>query len=270
MKNTTSRVKADKEEWMRVVIDFDNDIGKIPFQKIGTLNHAISSWFYGSFFQNGAYTKKVHDEGKVIGNRRVKPFVFAAYQGKTGMRVKLASVDGEFLANTLGALNMQAAFEYEGKKYRPRSIRVATKQALRFEAAGTDGELAKASLFCLSPIVLRTKDGKYAVMAEDGNNEEIDRMIMDNATRKYEAVSGKKLEKPWLKVWFHHPVTGKTQFKGYKTEFTMSRMTVITNPELLHVIHNNGMGCKNGMGFGMVEIQNKVNYKKMKKQEATV
>ncbi len=255
---------------MRIVIEFDNDIGKIPFQKIGALNHAVSGWLYSSFFQNGDYIKKVHDEGKIVGKKSVKPFVFAVYQSKKGMKVKIASVDGEFLANVLGSVNMQTAFVFEGKRFMPKSIRALTKQALQFVPAGSDGNLAKASLFCLSPVVLRTREGKYAVVNEDGNNETIYRMIMDNAIRKYEAVSGKKLENAWLKAWFHHPVTGKTQFKGYKTEFTKSRMTIITNPELLHIIHSNGMGCKNAMGFGMVEMQNQINFKENIKKEATI
>jgi len=250
---------------VRILIEFDNDIGKIPFQKIGALNHAVSGWLYNSFFQNSMYAKHVHDEGKIVGNRKVKPFVFAAYQGKRGMKVKIASVDGEFLANALSTVNMQAVLEFEGKRYMPKSIRPLTK-TLQYTPAGTNNELAKASLFCLSPIVLKTMDGKYAVVNESGNSNIIDKMIMDNAIRKYEAVSGKKLENAWLKIWFHNPIVGRTQFKGYKTDFTMAKTTIITNPELLHIIHNNGMGCKNAMGFGMVEMQNQINNKKISKE----
>ena len=262
---------------MRIAIDFDKKVPNAN-KDVGAVNLAAAGWLYGAMADRG-YSRQLHDVGILVdgtvpprGGLKQKPYVFSIRNGKRGARMLIDSMDSTFLLNIING--------FYDKPLKVADVtmgvtKVATsRRGLKYEMAGGKHNLAKAQFFCLSPFVLKAKNSSY--MTVEASNNELDEeksgedaageIILNNALAKYKALTGRDIEKPWMKVWFHNPIPGWTKVHNNVVRFNNSHMTVMTSaPELLHVIYTNGLGCKNGLGFGMVEIHNpnKIKYNKM-------
>jgi len=110
----------------------------------------------------------------------------------------------------------------------------------------------------LSPItVYRTKDnnGKKYTQYYKPNEKEFNELIKLNIKRKYEIITGKKLEDFPFSIF---PVSEfKENIEKFKNVFIKGiegKFKIKTDPEILRTIYDAGIGAKNSLGFGMIEV----------------
>ena len=109
----------------------------------------------------------------------------------------------------------------------------------------------------LSPItVYRTfeNEGKY-YRYYSPQEPEFQELISENLRKKFEILSGKKLDKFPIQI----QPTGKIRkvlfkYKDFPIEAYEGTFKIKTDPEMFKTVYDTGLGAKNSQGFGMIEV----------------
>ncbi|MEA1993329.1 MAG: CRISPR-associated endoribonuclease Cas6 [Euryarchaeota archaeon] len=239
---------------MRVKLVFHHD-GKnpIPFNR----KRAIQAWLYRCIRSfNEEYSKKLHFD------RDIKLFVFSdliipnyrwSRKGlftKENLSLMLSSPRSEFISNLVkGLLNN---VDENILTLKDVALRIKSIETLPSKKFGSTAEFRT-----LSPITTSThKNGKIYYIPP--HKKQFYENLKNNLRKKYPMVTGKQCGKP-IKIdliWTKCPKKPQNSIrvkKGHVVCFDVP-LKIEATPKLLETVYECGIGEKNSMGFGMVEV----------------
>ena len=244
---------------MRIKLVFRYDGDKpIPFNR----NHAISSWIYRCIrFYNRDYSEMLHFD------RDIKLFVFSdlhipgyrisekgLFTDRDEVYFYLSSPRSEFISNLVkGLLNSVDENVLSLGKVELKIKSIETLKSIDF------GE--NATFKALSPIVASTfQDRKTFYLSPD--KEKFYENLKNNLKKKYQMVYGKSYKKgiEIEPVYEKFPRKIKYSIKikeGHVIGFRIP-LRITASKEILRVAYECGIGEKNSMGFGMLDLYGKV------------
>jgi CRISPR-associated endoribonuclease Cas6 len=240
---------------MRVKLVFHYD-GKypLPFNR----KYAISSWIYRCIRSfNEEYSEKLHFD------RDIKLFVFSdlfipryrvvrggLYTKANEVSLTLSSPRSEFISNLVkGLLN--------SVEKNPLTLRDVPLTVKSIETLRTPEFTDTAEFKALSPIVTSTyRDERIYYLPP--HKDQFYENIAENLRKKHLMVHGKQYKKDIIidLIWTKcpkHPQTSIRIKKGHVVGFKVP-LTLTATPTLLKTAYECGLGEKNSMGFGMVDL----------------
>ena len=241
---------------MRVKLVFRYD-GKypLPFNR----KYAISSWIYRCIRSfNEEYSERLHFD------RDIKLFVFSnlyipryrvrggvgVYTDEHKLSLTLSSPRSEFIGNLVkGLLNSVGE---NPLRLGNVGLTVQSIETLRTPELADTGEFK-----ALSPIVTSTrKDGKVYYLPP--HKDQFYENITENLRKKHLMIHGTQYKKPVAidLIWTRSPNRPQSSIKiknGHVVGFTVP-LKITASPTLLETAYECGLGEKNSMGFGMVDL----------------
>ncbi|GIX41998.1 MAG: CRISPR-associated endoribonuclease [Leptospiraceae bacterium] len=109
----------------------------------------------------------------------------------------------------------------------------------------------------LSPITAYQtieKNGKKFYKYYNPFEEEFQRLIKENVRKKYEIITGKRIDNLDFKIKPIHSNKTLIKYKNFIVEGYDGEYLIETEPEFFNTIYDAGLGAKNSQGFGMIEI----------------
>ncbi len=204
----------------------------------------------------------LHDVGFFYEKRRFKLFTFSKFISdkqivkKENKRILLKNPITIYISSAINDVAKQW-----GDKFLKKDIIKLWKNNLYLEEIEvlTKPEIKEEVIIkTLSPItVYRTKDrsGKKYTQYYKPNEKEFNELIKLNIKRKYEIITGKKLTDFPFNIF---PVSEfKESLERFKNVFIKGiygKFKIKTDPEILKTVYDAGLGAKNSLGFGMVEV----------------
>ncbi|MBI5892150.1 MAG: CRISPR-associated endoribonuclease Cas6 [Deltaproteobacteria bacterium] len=197
---------------------------------------------------NGTIYKKANKYGKVE-NKKVKPFVFShPYYNDLGeCCIKVSSLDPKFLLNFVRGIQKATNTPSVAGDIKPKSIKLLPDAAVKFNENG----IMNREMFMLSPVVVKGHDGSY-IDKYDGLEERLKNNLRD----KYAAVKGAMPNNDFFKIDFKDKECKYKRIDDKDVPVFLTRFTLSASQEMFEAAYFLGLGAKNGMGFGMVEIHN--------------
>lgn len=200
------------------------------------------------------YCKEIHNIGKKHTEGRngrtaswiFKPFCYShPYVTKEGYAVKIASPDPKFWYHLIRGKNILNAGTINKHTY-SRACHTG------FIRAGSN--MALADLFMLSPLVIRARNETgYLDNLDDLNL--VNELIEDNLFRKQGALYGVKADKAFFKIQEIKNVVRKDKrYKGENIPAFYLNMRVMASLDMFSTALDMGIGSKNALGFGMIEV----------------
>lgn len=226
---------------MRLTINF----GKTEKPSILGIQRFIYSCLKSS---DEKYAKSVHDTGIVFKKnsftKNIKPFVFSHpyFTSHGDCCVKLSSSNPGFIFHfAAGSAKRETDLAYV-------DIKSSQMPDLCFNENGNTSR----EMFMLSPLVVKDKGGKYLT---DWTNENFQRIIRENLIDKYTALKGVVPKNTFCKLEFGKDVTTKAKiYKGEKIDCLLDRFKFSVSEELFEAAYEAGIGQKNAVGFGLIEL----------------
>lgn len=210
--------------------------------------------------------ENLHEEGFRYGKRRFKLFTFSrifqkGHPQKVEGRRKLffprgfsfcfATPRHEILENLIKEALLRRSVDLMGQEVFLERVEVCPEAALQ------------KTLFLrfLSPVtVYRTREegGKKKTHFFSPTDAEFDRLLLENARKKYFLVRGEKADQLEFTISPHRFSLERNKavvlFKGTPIVGWTGVFRVEGDPELLEVTYQAGLGNKNSAGFGMWEV----------------
>ena len=272
---------------------------RIKKNVLGDAGRNVASWIYtaiGNVSPEGAeYARNIHGGSAGGAGRVVKPFSFSTYGTVGGMNIRISSSSEQFLkwmkmalrnVKELPPVDLRNS-KGEGPVLHPDNVmEVPHGKNMRVEMvssimpSGRTAYLAKAELFTISPLILKGKE-KYMSLSEDAFSQEgapgINKYILNNLLVKHASLrSGadngtvpgmtsdlavlEMAEKALTASFSRTARMGWTRVSGDHVPFIEGRFTLTTHPEYLHTALLCGVGAKNALGFGMVDMHDERKY----------
>jgi CRISPR-associated endoribonuclease Cas6 len=242
---------------MRLWIEFNaSGIIRLPVH----YNHAVQGLIYR--FLPHEYRKALHDDGYVVGKRRLKLFTFSRIFGrKEGaeagpvafhppIKVCISSPIERFLSELINQLVKNSKLQLLGNELQVTSIEIPRSPALGDEAV----------FYTLSPITvystLYTAEGKKKTYYYSPYEEEFSQLASINLARKYKAYKGEEMHGDVGITPLGRPKESIVLFKGTVIKAWAGRFKIKGDKRLIEMAYEAGIGSKNSAGFGMVEVFN--------------
>lgn len=223
-------------------------------------NHLLQSLIYHSMA--GEFAEFLHDQGYEVEKRKFKLFTFSRLLGPyriTGpeilftppVRLIISSPLKEFCQYLLNGLLSQGSVRLGQNEINVEKVSVSSPEAQ-----------SEIKVKLLSPVVaystfLKPEGGKYTCYFQPGE-QEFNRLAEENLRKKYQAFQGKvppagKVQIKCIKPPRLHLLKYKNLvIKGY------SGFLSLQGPQpLLQMALDAGLGSKNSMGFGLLEMLNR-------------
>ncbi len=217
--------------------------------------HALQATVY-NMLSNSKYSKFLHDEGYKKEKRSFKLFTFSRIYGQFKIENKkinysskshffITSIDDNFIEQVIEFLSLNSRVFICGK-----SIEIMAFDVLNDVIKTQNEYVIKA----IEPIVVySTDDSKKVIYHSPINSVFIDHLNV-NLFNKYEAFFQKKLTE---KVDLLEVIEMKKALVTFKNSVFVGyyiTLKIKCSKELLRFILDVGLGAKNSMGFGMVDI----------------
>ena len=222
-------------------------------------NYLVQSMIYNNMDRE--FAEFLHDQGYEVGKRKFKLFSFSRLLGQykimgseilfaPPVRLVISSPLKEFCQYLLNGLLSQGSIRLGQNEVKVEKVSVSSPEAQ-----------SEIKVRLLSPVVaystfLKPEGGKYTCYFQPGE-QEFNRLAEENLRKKYQAfynqeppagdVRIKCLKSPRL-----HLIKYKSfVIKGY------SGLLLLQGPQLLlQIALDAGLGSKNSMGFGLLEMMN--------------
>ncbi len=228
-------------------------------------------------FGSPEFSEFLHDIGYEINGKKYKLFTFALRFNRfkiEGRNIRLITPEAslfissplidKFIRNfVMGTFEKQVISVTNGSNQ--TDFLISQIESLS-EPLFTD----KMKFFLLSPMVLSTVINKDDALKQyylrETDEEDINRVMMNNLLNKYKLLYREEIEEPYLHLEFDTDylrkkkrITKKITINEYgKNPIDViglqAPFTISANPELIKVGYECGFGEKNSMGFGMAEI----------------
>lgn len=225
-------------------------------------NHLVQSMIYHSMDRE--FAEFLHEQGYEVDKRKFKLFTFSRLLGQyeimgskifftPPIRLIISSPLKEFCQYLLNGLLSRGSIRLGQNEINVEKISVSSPEAH-----------SEIKVRLLSPVVaystlLKPEGGKYTCYFQPGE-QEFNRLAEENLRKKYQAFHNQQppagdLEIKCLKPPRLHLIKYKNfVIKGY------SGLLLLQGPQpLLQMALDAGLGSKNSMGFGLLEIVNRNN-----------
>lgn len=245
------------------IIGSDSMHLRIEFENNGTAefpihyNHILQGFIYRTIDEKMAAF--LHDMG--YGNtRKFKLFTFSRLMGsydiesksgriifKSNISLELASPVDEFCESFANGL-FRRSVDLGGNKLDIAGIAI--------EKQNVNGN--EAILETLSPVVaystLTKGDGsRYTCYFQPGEKE-FEKIAAENLRKKYEAMTGERIEEELCIRCVSGPRLSIIQYKGTIIKGYMGKLKLSGSQRLIQTAVDTGLGSKNSMGFGCVRV----------------
>ena len=223
-------------------------------------NQAVQGMLYKSLPK--FLSKFLHDVGFFHEKRKFKLFTFSKLLStkqiikKENKRILLKNPITIFISSAVDDVAKQW-----GSSFLKKDIIKLGKNNLYLEEIEilTKPEIREEIIIkTLSPItVYRTKDknGKKYTEYYKPSEREFNELIKLNIKRKYEIITGKKLDDFPFNIF---PVSEYREtlerFKNVFIKGIEGKFKIKTDPNILKTVYDTGLGAKNSLGFGMIEM----------------
>mgnify|MGYP001200972964 CR=1 FL=1 len=242
---------------MRLCIEFTTEETlQLPIH----YNHLAQAMIYNSLDQELATF--LHDRGYEAGGRTFKLFTFSRLigkyridQGKIGfdplVKLMVASPVEQFCQSLLNGLLTKNELELGPALVKVGSVKVekpeVTKESIKLKLLSP--AVAYSTLF-------RGDGSKYTCYYQPGDAE-FTRIVAENLRKKYRAIHNSEAPEGEVKIKpLGQPKLHVLEYKGNVIKGYSGTLVVSGPPELLQVAVDAGIGSKNSMGFGCVELLN--------------
>lgn len=254
---------------MRLLIEFscpdNSNLITLPVH----YNHMVQSAIYATL--DGTFAEFLHDTGFEGSGRRFKLFTFSRLTGvyyfnpstaeitfKSPVKLIVSSPMDKFCESLLNGLLTK-----NNLRIGPVVIslqRVEVDRPLVADGASTHMQ-KQIRVKTLSPVVvystlLRPEVGKYTCYFQPGDGD-FSRLAKENLYKKYQAIYGevppegevqiKPLRQPKLQI---------IKYKGFVIKGYCGILSMSGPASLLQIAVDAGLGAKNSMGFGLLEMIN--------------
>jgi CRISPR-associated endoribonuclease Cas6 len=238
----------------------------IEFNALGVIrlpvhyNHAVQGLIYRLLPHE--YRKALHDDGYVVGKRRLKLFTFSHIFGRKEeaeaglvafrppIKVCISSPNEGFLSELIDQLVKNPKLQLLGNELQATSIEIPRSPALGSEA----------EFYTLSPITvystLYTAEGKKKTYYFSPYEQEFSQLVSINLARKYRAHEGEDIQGDVSITPIGRPKESIVLFKDTVIKAWTGRFIVKGDERLVKIAYDAGIGSKNSAGFGMVEVVN--------------
>jgi CRISPR-associated endoribonuclease Cas6 len=227
----------------------------------GTDVRRIASWIHAILAKHDpGYAENLKKNGIRLEKKVIKPYVFSRpYQKKDNEDryvIQMASPDPKFMYSLLqGAtagipdLHLSHGNVFTCQES-PRLLPVP-KVSTNADAS------AWVTVFTMSPVIIRGKSS--CLVAGHDDLAKVQEALTVNLLDKYRALKGNAIDNPYLKVTPKeiHPCEVKFQEDNGKHNTiigNVGRFALSGSPELINMALLCGLGAKNGLGFGCIDV----------------
>ena len=258
---------------MRLLIELsslDNNPITIPIH----YNHLVQSAIYAAL--DNDFAGFLHDTGFEGGGRQFKLFTFSRLTGTYRVNTERAEITYlspvklvvsspvdkfcESLANGLLAKDSlrigPVALRIQAVKV-DRPLVLTDKTNMHTEIVETEIRVKTLSPVVVYSTLLRPEGGKYTCYFQPGEGD-FSRLVIENLYKKYQALYActppegeiqiKPLRQPKLQI---------VKYKGSVIKGYSGILSMKGPASLLQIAVDTGLGAKNSMGFGLLELINK-------------
>lgn len=236
---------------------------RIEFQKNGTIefpihyNHLLQGFIYKTI--DSKLAEFLHNQGYGSA-RKFKLFTFSRFMGKYDLQSKpdrilfagsiyleLASPIDDFCESFANGL-FKRGVNIGGNELDVSGITIERQKVDEDEVI----------LETLSPVVAYSTmfkgDGsKYTCYFQPGEKE-FERIAVENLRKKYEAVTGERVEDDLNILCVSRPKMSIIEYKGTIIKGYMGKLKLSGSRPLIQTAVDSGLGSKNSMGFGCVRV----------------
>ncbi|HEY8361800.1 MAG TPA: CRISPR-associated endoribonuclease Cas6 [Tissierellaceae bacterium] len=234
-------------------------------------NHLIQSLIYATL--DNTLAEFLHNTGYEVDGRRFKLFTFSRLIGNYRFNHSMAEITyippinlvvsspvEEFCQSLLNGLLTQNCIRIGSSVFALEEVKVDRPLVIEeWENANKETEIRVKTL---SPIVvystfLRPEGSKYTCYFEPGESD-FSRLINENLSKKYKAIYGNSPAEGEVKIKpLHQPKLQIIRYKNFIIKGYSALLSMSGPASLLQVAIDAGLGAKNSMGFGLLEVIDK-------------
>ncbi|HOJ64588.1 MAG TPA: CRISPR-associated endoribonuclease Cas6 [Spirochaetota bacterium] len=225
---------------MRVEISFGT-IEKPPI-------HSIQSFIYQCLHEEDKeYATFIHKEGIKHKWKSIKPFIFSHPYIKKDNKcyIKVSSLDSFFNYNFFSGLN-KIMFKKNNAIIKPESIRIINIPKIKYDSNGN----TQQNMFFISPLLVKSNSGYI----KDPDDEKFLQILKKNLIDKYLAINKKECTNDTFSIFLKDKTPKLKIYKKEELPVFLSKFVLISSKELFNIAYYLGLGCKNALGFGMIEF----------------
>lgn len=233
--------------------------------------YELSSFIYKTIAKGSKeYADWLHENGFQLGDKQFRMFTFSNFKiskKKVDLQKETIEIESNTITLELTFLPERSTEEFIKGVFLDRKFSIGNRDTIaEFEVKSIEllpqpnfsqplmGRME--SPLCITKI-LPDRKTKYLMP----NDPEVAELLKNNLLRKYEAFYGKPFDADLFFVWeAKEPIKSKLiKIKPNTPQQTKVRgaicsFTLFTNPELLKIAYNAGLGEKNSMGFGYMGV----------------
>ncbi len=242
---------------------------RAPFELPANYNYQLTSLIYELLASSSQdFSTFLHDDGFKIAHKRFKLFTFSRLlipkrriEGarlialSEHLELLISSPISEFIEHLAQGLLSRGRIKIVDHELSIEQVEVLAKPAFREEMRFT----------CLSPLVVSTgakRNEKLFAKYLRHDDPQFSEAIQKNLWQKYQLVHGREPRSADLTLQFDPEYIARKKesvyrlmdYKGTKIKGIMAPFVVRGSPELIEMGYEAGLGEKNSMGFGMVEV----------------
>lgn len=240
----------------------------LSLQKLNlNYNYYLSSFVYNKLEEyNQSYARFLHDEGYKLNNKRYKLFTFSQlfperysiegadliFEGVVKWYV--SSPVNEFLVYFINSLMYTKVIKIGNNELNVESVEITIEPKYAEEM----------HFKCLSPVTIATSEpndeGEYIKRDLNIWESKYKENIRNNICAKYEAVYSQRYRDEDIEISFidveKHKRGKLINYKdGIKIKGYMAPIKLSGNIELIKIAYECGVGDRNSLGFGMLEVE---------------
>lgn len=255
---------------MRLLIDLSS-LDNTPITLPIHYNHMVQSAIYATLDNN--FAGFLHDTGFEGGGRRFKLFTFSRLMGvyrfnaATGeitytspLKLIVSSPVEKFCESLVNGLLTKNTLRIGPATFHLQSVRV-DRPLITEEVNELNDEQIQIRVKTLSPVVVystlfRPEGSKYTCYFQPGDSD-FSRLAAENLRKKYQAIYGIKPPEGEIHIKpLYQPKLQIIKYKNFVIKGYSGVLSISGPAPLLQVAMDAGLGAKNSMGFGLIEIIN--------------
>ncbi|ACJ74815.1 cas crispr-associated protein Cas6 [Thermosipho africanus TCF52B] len=239
---------------MRIYLDLDFEKLELPIH----YNHILQSIIINMIDSSG-YRKFIHDEGYVLGKRKFKLYTFSRLLGKfqifgnkiaffNGARLIISSLDDAMVEYIINYILKKGYINVLGEKIYVKAAVLKSLPSANYLRVSTKSPVVVYS-------TLFNYENKKETIFYEPDSSKFLSLVYENILKKYTAFYG-SISKNNIEIKHvgKNPKRVKVVYKNTVIFGWLTAFDIYGDFELLKVAYDAGIGMKNSMGFGCVEL----------------
>ncbi len=244
---------------LRIHLTRTSGAGKLSMLNYGVDLRRIASWIHAILARHDpVYAEDIKKKGIRLEKKVIKPYVFSRpYQNKNNQFViQIGSPDPKFMYTFL-----QGAIARIPDLHLSDGNVLVSQEAPRLlpvpKLSANADSSARATVFTMSPVIIRGKSS--CLVVGHANPKEVQDALTANLMDKFKALKGDTLENPYLNITPKDIRPCEVRFQEDNGKHNtiignVGKFTLSGSPELINMSLLCGLGAKNGLGFGCVDV----------------